>query len=195
MHRMREKPCYISVDVETSGPIPGEYSLLSIGACLVSDPSVGFEVLLVPISERSDAAAIAVCGMDLERLKIEGLPPADALALFRDWIDGVADGVGKPVFVGLNAPFDWSFVNYYFHRFAGSNPFGFAALDIKSLYMGCMGRDWFETSPMKMADALGVQGAYTHRALDDARLQAVIFGRLLRALREGVRSNPKACVS
>lgn len=26
---------FISVDVETSGPILGEYSLLSIGACLV----------------------------------------------------------------------------------------------------------------------------------------------------------------
>jgi uncharacterized OsmC-like protein len=27
---------YISVDVETSGPTPGDYSLLSIGACLVT---------------------------------------------------------------------------------------------------------------------------------------------------------------
>jgi len=29
---------YVSVDVETSGPVPGIYSLLSVGACVVSSP-------------------------------------------------------------------------------------------------------------------------------------------------------------
>ena len=33
---MHPDELYVSVDVETSGPIPGEYSLLSIGACLVA---------------------------------------------------------------------------------------------------------------------------------------------------------------
>lgn len=33
--------CFISVDVETSGPIPGEFSLLSIGACVVPDDEHG----------------------------------------------------------------------------------------------------------------------------------------------------------
>jgi hypothetical protein len=28
----------------------------------------------------------------------------------------------------------WSFVNYYFHRFTGANPFGFTALDIKAVH-------------------------------------------------------------
>jgi hypothetical protein len=28
---------YVSVDVETAGPYPGQYSMLSIGACLVAD--------------------------------------------------------------------------------------------------------------------------------------------------------------
>jgi ribonuclease T len=30
-----KKECLISVDVETSGPIPGDYSMLSLGACVV----------------------------------------------------------------------------------------------------------------------------------------------------------------
>ena len=33
---------FVSVDVETAGPIPGEYSLLSIGACPVFDPDNGY---------------------------------------------------------------------------------------------------------------------------------------------------------
>ena len=32
---------FVSVDVETAGPIPGEYSLLAIGACLVDAPEKG----------------------------------------------------------------------------------------------------------------------------------------------------------
>jgi hypothetical protein len=30
---------YYSVDVESSGPIPGKYSMLSLGACLVGQAS------------------------------------------------------------------------------------------------------------------------------------------------------------
>jgi ribonuclease T len=32
---MNEREIYFSVDIEASGPIPGEYSMLSLGACLV----------------------------------------------------------------------------------------------------------------------------------------------------------------
>ena len=42
---------YISVDVEASGPIPGEYSLLSIGACLVGQPDQSFYVELKPLND------------------------------------------------------------------------------------------------------------------------------------------------
>jgi hypothetical protein len=34
-----EKEIFVSVDVEASGPIPGKYSMLSIGACVAFDPS------------------------------------------------------------------------------------------------------------------------------------------------------------
>ena len=32
-----QREIFVSVDVETAGPIPGEYSLLSIGACDVDN--------------------------------------------------------------------------------------------------------------------------------------------------------------
>ncbi len=35
---MKDKEIFISVDIESSGPIPGEYSLLSIGAWLAFRP-------------------------------------------------------------------------------------------------------------------------------------------------------------
>src|SRR3989338_204813 len=41
---------YVSFDVETSGSSPGKYSMLSLGACLVDDPSITFYRELKPIS-------------------------------------------------------------------------------------------------------------------------------------------------
>ena len=45
---MREK--YVSVDIEASGPIPGEYSMLAIGACLVDDDAATFSATLKPLT-------------------------------------------------------------------------------------------------------------------------------------------------
>ena len=33
---------YLSVDVEASGPIPGEFGLLSVGACVIGHPDQSF---------------------------------------------------------------------------------------------------------------------------------------------------------
>lgn len=136
---------YVSVDVETSGPIPGEYSLLSIGACDVDNEAQTFLCELKPISRNSDPEALRVTGLSLEKLEQTGLAPDDAMRRFAAWLEGLAGQEDALVFVGLNAPFDWSFVNYYFHRFYGKNPFGFTALDIKAYYMGATGCSWQDT--------------------------------------------------
>lgn len=77
---------YISVDVETSGPIPGEYSLLSIGACLVSDPSASIYLELQPKTAKYDPEALAASGLSLDQLHREGTPPLEAMHTFENWI-------------------------------------------------------------------------------------------------------------
>jgi ribonuclease T len=86
------------------------------------------------------------------------------------------------VFVGFNAAFDWSFVNYYFYQFFGQNPFGFAALDIKSLYMGAADCNWSDTRSSRMTEALAPRQIGDHNALHDAIFQAELF-RLTRKMR------------
>ena len=177
---MSDEEVYISVDVETSGPIPGEYSMLSIGACGVDAPEEQFECLLKPMTDRADSAAMAVSGLSLDRVRRDGLDPADAMAKFRDWVIRTA-GERRPVLVAFNAPFDWSFVNYYFHRFLGDNPFGFTALDIKAFYMGVAQTSWGETRSSRMRKKLGASSEGNHDALCDAVAQAELF-RLARAM-------------
>ena len=167
--------CFISVDVETSGPVPGLYSLLSIGACLVENDETAFECQLKPISDRADPKALEVTGFSLEQLARKGLEPVEAMERFAAWIDRVTPPDSTPVFVGLNAGFDWSFVNYYFHAYLGRNPFGFASLDIKALYMGVIDAPWSRAKSSEMVKILRIEKTNDHNALHDARFQAELF--------------------
>ena len=85
-----------------------------------------------------------------------------------------------PVFVGFNVGFDWSFINYYFHKYLGRNPFGFTALDIKSLYMGAFGGNWSDTKSSKMIERLRPSIDSNHNALQDALFQAELFRLILK---------------
>lgn len=172
---------FISVDVETAGPIPGEFSMLTLGACCVDDPSRTFSCSIKPINSNFVLEALEVTGLSLESLTKEGLAPDIAMQKFGAWIGSQCTQGEQPIFVGLNAPFDWSFVNYYFHRFAGANPFGFTAVDIKALYMGATGCKWQDTRSSAMARRLNPTLQGDHDALHDALYQAELF-RLARRL-------------
>lgn len=170
--------CFFSVDVETAGPIPGEYSMMSLGACVVGREQETFYQLFKPINTNFVPAALEVSKLSLEALERDGQDANVVMRAFRSWLLEQA-GAAKPVFVGFNAPFDWSFVNYYFHRFGVENPFGFTALDIKALYMGATGCSWNETRSSMMSRHFGLTYDLTHNALDDAIHQSYLFQRVL----------------
>lgn len=172
--------CYISVDVETAGPIPSRYALLSIGACLVDQPEEGFYVELAPELDAVAPGALDITGLSMEQLAVEGEHPQLAMEKFAAWIALVTPAGEAPVFVGFNAPFDWMFVTDYFIRHLGGNPFGHSGLDIKAFYAGRTGSSWAATS-MKYLSPLYLGGSrLSHNALGDARDQAALF-RAIRA--------------
>jgi DNA polymerase III epsilon subunit-like protein len=170
---------YISVDVETAGPIPSRYALLSIGACTIGEPRQTFYVELQPDQELEDPQAMAVHSLDLQTLKRTGLPPKDAMMKFNQWLAAVTPPGSQPLFVAFNAPFDWSFINDSFIRYLGTNPFGHSAVDIKAVYMGLSGKPWRETSGEYLHRLYNNARVLTHNAMEDAVDQAVIFEGIL----------------
>ena len=164
----------VSVDVETAGPNPADYALLSIGACTMTDPRAEFYVELKPTSMRAEANAIEIHQLDLLKLSRTGEPPARAMQLLADWLAEVINTEKQPLFLGFNAPFDWMFVCDYFHRFLGHNPFGHSALDVKSFLMGFSRVEWKGTS-MASVSTIPLR----HNALEDACDQAKLFKRIV----------------
>lgn len=178
---------FISVDIEASGPIPGEFSMLTLGACVVDREDQTFEIAFKPISSNADPEALAVTGLSIPHLMQTGIAPEQAMHDFAAWIENQAGGT-KPVFVGLNAGFDWSFVNYYFHKYLGRNPFGFSALDIKALYMGATDVPWGSTKASAISRQFAIEKKATHIALEDALYQADLF----KAVRKFMRAKSSA---
>lgn len=171
---------FICVDVETAGAYPSKYAMLSIGACLVTDIDTKFYVELKPDRDEVQPEALAISGLDLDTLRETGVEPAAALASFKSWILAVVPDDARPVFVAFNAPFDWMFINDYFQRYLGVNPFGHSALDIKAYFMGQQGVDWSATSMQHISRHFLEEIRLTHNALRDAQDQADIFRKILK---------------
>ncbi|MFE5888029.1 3'-5' exoribonuclease domain-containing protein [Streptomyces sp. Marseille-Q5077] len=191
MAARRIKPSlYISVDIEADGPIPGPYSMLSLGAAVAGVQDAGgftaadpekdtFYRELRPISEEFVPEALAVSGLDRERLRKEGLDPALALAQFTRWVREVG-GDAQPVMCGYPASYDWTFLYWYLIRFTGASPFGHSGcLDMKTLYATKAGLPLRAVAKGTMPRELLSRRRHTHHALDDAVEQAELFANLM----------------
>ena len=176
---LQTKETFISVDVETAGANPSQYSLLSIGACLVFEPAKRFYVELQPVNDAITSEAMEVSQMGLDGLKWRGQPPVEAMKRFAEWVAEVTPAGSQPVFVALNAVFDWMFVADYFHRYLGKNPFGHKALDMKAYFMGLRGIEWEATGFEAMSKHYQIEQRLNHNALEDAVMQAALFRKML----------------
>src|SRR6185436_5105650 len=145
---------YVSTDVETDGPIPGVYSMLSFASAaylpnktLLDTFSANLETLPGATTNPETMAwwakepdAWKACRENLQT-------PEVALKNYAAWLKALP---GKPVFVAYPAAFDFMFVYWYIIRFAGESPFSYSALDIKSYAMALMGTEYRESVKRNM---------------------------------------------
>jgi 3'-5' exoribonuclease Rv2179c-like domain len=151
---------YVMVDVEADGPIPGDYSMISLGAIIV-DPQLDktFYGRLRPISERYLDQALKVCKHTREEtLGFE--PPEKVMSDFRSWLG--LHTKGRAYFISDNNGFDWQFINWYFCHFLGENPFGHSSTNLGSLYKGLVKDVFVNFKHLRKTE-------HTHHPVDDAR--------------------------
>lgn len=148
------------VDVESDGPIPGDYSMVCFGAVVV-EPGLSktFYGRTRPISEKWIPEALAVSGFSREEhLRFDD--PRDVFERFEGWVKEHAGG--RPMFVSDNNGYDWMFVCWYFWRFLGRNPFGHSSTNLGSLYKGLV-KDAFQSFKHLR------KTTHTHHPVDDAK--------------------------
>lgn len=151
---------FIMVDVESDGPIPGDFSMISFGAVLVNEQlNQTFYGQLKPVSDKYIPEALAVSNHTREEtLTFDN--PATVMLNFKNWITAVSKD--RPIFISDNNGFDWMFICWYFHHFLGENPFGFSSQNLGSLYKGMM-KDTFTTFKHLR------KTKHTHHPVDDAK--------------------------
>jgi len=191
---------YISLDVEASGPVPGMFSLLAIGACaIVDDGSEArllegaeheFKVLLKPLAGAGiDLEALKYAGgLVPEELERTGVEPRAAFLALNEWVERVRKAVGasRAHFLAHAASFDWMYVRWYYELLGVVCPFGFAGVDIKAYAMGALGIGWEETSKDALGRRAGLEAVdplRLHDPLYDAHYQARMFAALVNARR------------
>jgi hypothetical protein len=171
------------VDVEADGPVPGRYSLVSLGACVAAvlvaagrveiiDPDQHtFYRELKPISETWNEEALAVSGLTREHVAQHGAEPSVASTEFVAWVDEMAARFhAKPVFAAYPLGFEWQFAYHYMLVYAGRSPFGHSAhFDMKTAYAVLARIGVREATKRDMPPELLGSRRHTHNALDDAK--------------------------
>jgi hypothetical protein len=188
---MSRPEMFVSIDVETDGPAPGVNSMLALGAaCFAGDGEmVGtwYSTLRPLEGARADKGTMDWWASQPDawaEVTRDQRDPFTAMTGFVDACDKMyADLHVKLIAVAWPAAFDFAFVNYYCHRFAGRNPLGFACLDIRSYANGLARHpDYYglrEAQIRELAGPVDKTGLRPHVAVDDAIEQ----GRLFMALR------------
>lgn len=153
---------YFIVDVEADGPIPADYSMVCFGVVKFDEAlATTFYGRTAPISQNFVPEALAVSGFSREQHESFD-DPRHVMEGFAAWL--AQHSSGRPVFVSDNLAFDWQWINFYFHRFTGRNPFGFSGRRIGDLYAGLL-RDASKASEWKKLRVT----RHTHHPVDDAK--------------------------
>jgi hypothetical protein len=182
----------VSVDGEFTGPIPGPYSMISLGA-VAYDPA-GHELSRFKINigelpgASRDPATMAWWAEQPEAWKLATENPVQAREAMERFDRWLASLPGRPKLMGWPLPVDFMFVYWYYVNFLGKTPpFGYDGIDIKTYAMAQMKTKTLSgkssgVSRKMVQELLGIPAeGFSHDPVDDASQQGrLYFG--LRAL-------------
>lgn len=180
---------YVVVDIEADGPVPGQYSMLSLAAVATTpdvETSRFYRKLhaLPDASQEPDTMRWWKTEPDAwKEVHTDAQTPEIVVAEFVEWVESLGR---QPIFVASPIALDYGFVGWYMMRFAGRNPFSdennaVRTLDIRSFVAGRYGLTFNDSSRTKLpAELIKVMPPHTHRAIDDAVGYANLLRHVLR---------------
>ena len=183
---MKNDEIYVSTDIETNGPVPGLYSMLSFASAafdkhgnLISKFSANLELLDGASEDKrtmeefwaKNPEAWKACRSDLKPIK-------ETMTKYVKWVNSLS---GKPVFVGYPATFDFMFVYWYIIYSGLESPFSFSALDVKTYAMAVLKKNYRDSVKRNFPKKwFSESNKHTHVALDDAIEQGELFINILK---------------
>lgn len=154
---------YISVDVESDGPLQGVNSMVCFGAVLIDKEGKldkTFYGQTNPFGVEWDPEALAISGFTREE-HMNFPDSKETMQKFAEWIEEVTKG-GKVTLVSDNNGYDAAWINWYFHFFLKYNPFGWSSRRIGDLWCG-------HTKNMYYGWKKHRKTSHTHNPVDDAK--------------------------
>ncbi len=150
---------YFVVDVESDGGLLGDNSMVCFGVVkLTPELDKTFYGKTKPISKYYVPEALAVSGFSRKQHE-DFDDPQEVMEGFAEWLK--ENSVGRPILISDNNGYDASWINYYFLRFTGRNPFGWSSRRIGDLYCGMMKDTWASWKKLR-------ETKHTHNPVDDA---------------------------
>lgn len=178
---------FVSTDIETDGPIPGTYSLLSFGSAAYLDDKTLVDTFTVNLKRlpnaSEDAKTMAWWKKNPKAWNLCRQNQQDPESGMIDYLNWLKKLDGKPVFVGYPAAFDFMFIYWYLITFTKESPFSFSAIDIKTMAMVLLNRDYRSSTKENMPKEWFDNFSHSHIPLEDAIEQGALFCNILEECR------------
>ena len=162
----------IIVDVESDGNLIGENSMVCFGAVILDTENKldkTFYGTTRPISDKFNPEALSVSGFTrTQHMCLDD--PKETMEKFAKWL--AENTKGKPVLVSDNNGYDASWINYYFIKYTGNNPFGWSSRRIGDMFCGFYKDPYYKWKKHRVT-------AHDHNPLNDCigNAEALVYLR------------------
>lgn len=154
----------IFVDVEATGISPYSGVMTEFGAVEYKNRECYHGILWDSVPDPDNPAKPKITGQQFDELEV--------MEDFAVWLDNV--GKGRHIFVSDNPAYDFQWVNFYFDKTLGKNPFGHSGRRISDYWAGLQG-DFYNTQKWKRYRVT----PHDHNPVNDAMGNVEAFAKLM----------------
>lgn len=152
---------FLVVDVESDGPLQGINSMVCFGAVIVDKEGKldqTFYGQTAPVSNVYDPEALAISGFS--RKEHESFPnPAKTMLDFHRWLGSFNCNL---TLVSDNNGYDAPWINWYMHKYIGSNILGYSSRRIGDMFAGYLNNPFYKWKKHRKT-------SHDHNPVNDAK--------------------------